>query len=297
MGASANMTTASPVRVSVGMPVYNGGKHLPEAIRSFLAQDFANFELIISDNASTDRTAEIARDFAARDDRIRYVRQPKNIGAPANFTFVLDEARGEFFQWAAHDDIWRPFWLERATATLGSEPKIGFAFPSFAIKDQNIGIESRFDPGVFAFVEADDPRERLLTFLALHFLSQKCNLVYSLFRTDLLRSAVKQQGIEDDGALASLVLQNTPGRIVGDYPFVKRWGLIRNRLRGFLPPSRRRRLLLREALDANTKVLEELFPEEKATIREINKAYQPGYFPRNYAVIDVRPLLSSPVDR
>lgn len=285
------------VCVSVGMPVYNGEKHVAGAIRSFLDQEFTDFELIVSDNASTDRTGQIARDFAAQDSRIRYVRQSRNIGALANFTLVFEEARGEFFQWAAHDDLWRPFWLEDAFKVLRTDPEIGFAFPSFAIKDKYIGVEVPFDPGVFAFVESDDPRERLLTFLALHSLSHKCNLVYSLFRTDLLRSIYKRQGIENDGALASLLLQASPARIVEGHPFVKRWGLLRNRIRGLFPASRRRRRLSREAIDASTKVLEDLFPEEKIAIRKIIGAHQPGYFPKDYSVIDVRSLLAIPLGR
>ena len=98
-------------RISVAIPVYNGEKYLGAAIGSILAQTFHHFELIISDNASTDRTAAICREFAARDARIRYHRQPRNFGAAANFNRSHELATGEYFKWAAHDDLLEPEYL------------------------------------------------------------------------------------------------------------------------------------------------------------------------------------------
>ena len=113
--------------VSIGMPVYNGGKYIRDALDSLLAQTFTNFELIISDNASTDRTEQICREYADRDARIQYVRQPVNRGATANFQFVLDEAAGEYFMWAAYDDYWKPHFIAHALSAMNNE-SIGFAF-------------------------------------------------------------------------------------------------------------------------------------------------------------------------
>ena len=78
------MTSAAP-RVSIGLPVFNGERYLARAIDSILAQDYADFELIVSDNASTDRTAEICRDHAERDPSVRYVRNARNLGAGPNY--------------------------------------------------------------------------------------------------------------------------------------------------------------------------------------------------------------------
>jgi glycosyltransferase involved in cell wall biosynthesis len=91
--------------VSIGMPVYNGESYIRKALDSLLGQTFNDFELIISDNASKDSTEEICREYAERDPRIRYVRQSQNLGAVANFQFVLDEAIGRYFMWAAADDV------------------------------------------------------------------------------------------------------------------------------------------------------------------------------------------------
>ncbi len=104
--------------VSIGLPVYNGEPFLEQAINSLLRQTFENFELVISDNASTDRTAAICESHAQRDPRIRYVRQTTNIGAMANFRYVLDQARGRWFMWAAGDDFWDPKWIERLHSRL-----------------------------------------------------------------------------------------------------------------------------------------------------------------------------------
>ena len=93
-------------KVSIGMPVYNGERFIRKAINSLLAQTFTDFELILSDNASTDKTEEICKEYADRDRRIRYFRQSENKDPLFNFEFVLQEARGKYFMWAAHDDYW-----------------------------------------------------------------------------------------------------------------------------------------------------------------------------------------------
>lgn len=92
--------------VSIGMPVYNAASCIRESLESLLGQSYKNFELIISDNASTDNTEKICRSYAKKDKRIRYIRQKENIGAVNNFNFVLKEAQGKYFMWAADDDLW-----------------------------------------------------------------------------------------------------------------------------------------------------------------------------------------------
>lgn len=108
-----------PPWVSVGMPVFNGESFIAQAIDSILAQTYPFFEIIISDNASTDETEKICRGYAERDSRIRYIRQNTNLGATTNFRFVLDEARYQRFIWAAADDWWDRDRLERLVSSLG----------------------------------------------------------------------------------------------------------------------------------------------------------------------------------
>lgn len=110
----------APPKVSIGMPVYNGEKYIRDALDSLLAQTFTDFELIISDNASTDKTEDICREYVTNDCRVRYLRQSKNMGATANFQYVLNEAIGECFMWAAHDDYWESNWLEVLTNKIST---------------------------------------------------------------------------------------------------------------------------------------------------------------------------------
>lgn len=108
-------------KVSIGLPVYNGEKYLREALDSLLSQTFRDFELIISDNASTDATREIVLEYQQRDPRIHYIRQNTNIGAGKNFLFVLAMAKAELFMWASHDDIWAENWLEVLISNLTTD--------------------------------------------------------------------------------------------------------------------------------------------------------------------------------
>lgn len=105
-------------RVSVGVPVYNGEAYLRECLESLLAQDFEDYELIISDNGSTDGTEEICRDYAARDTRIRYLREPENRGGSWNFNRLPYLARGEYFRWSCHDDMCAPTHLRTCVEAL-----------------------------------------------------------------------------------------------------------------------------------------------------------------------------------
>lgn len=108
--------------MSVGLPVYNGEQHLREAIDSLLAQDYANLEILVSDNASNDRTPEIVEQLAARDPRIRYSRNERNIGAPANFNRCFALTSGSYFMWAADDDVWEPTYVRRCLSALEAAP-------------------------------------------------------------------------------------------------------------------------------------------------------------------------------
>ncbi len=123
-----NAPRVSLPRVSIGMPVYNGEKHLEQAVDSLLGQTLRDLELIISDNASTDRTQEICTAIAARDRRVRYIRQPRNMGAARNWNIVVEEARGQYFKWASANDYCAPTMLERCVATLDAEPGVAVCY-------------------------------------------------------------------------------------------------------------------------------------------------------------------------
>ena len=122
-------------RLSIGLPVYNGENFLTEALDACLAQTFTDFELIISDNASTDGTAAIIAEYAARDPRIRAFRQPRNIGGGPNQNFVLVQARGEYYKLTAHDDLYAPTLLERCVAVLDARPEVVLCHGDMAFID------------------------------------------------------------------------------------------------------------------------------------------------------------------
>jgi glycosyltransferase involved in cell wall biosynthesis len=136
--------TAAP-RLSIGLPVYNGEKYLSEALDALLGQTYPDFELIISDNASTDGTQDICRDYAARDPRIRYLRLNRNIGAAPNHNFVFHEARGELFKWASHDDLYGRDLLRRCVAALDERPHVVLAHAWQAIIDGDGRVRVPFE--------------------------------------------------------------------------------------------------------------------------------------------------------
>jgi glycosyltransferase involved in cell wall biosynthesis len=113
--------------VSLVVPVRNGEKYLEETLKSLLAQDFDDFELIITDNASSDRTPAIAQAFSAQDPRVRYVRNNRDVGAAANFNRGFELSQGEFFKWCAHDDLLSTDFLSRCVEALRQNPGAALA--------------------------------------------------------------------------------------------------------------------------------------------------------------------------
>jgi len=170
-------------QVSIGMPVYNGEPFISEALVSLLEQTFTNFELIISDNASTDGTESICRNYAAKDKRIRYVRQAENRGALANFQFVLDEALGEYFMWAAADDVWDSQWIAVLLPLAIKFQCLAFGRVA-AIDSDGEPIPHQANNRSFNF---QGPRliRRLLYYLAPPFFG-KANPIYGLLKKNMI---------------------------------------------------------------------------------------------------------------
>jgi len=117
------MSTDLPL-VSIGMPLYNAEKYIRLALDSLLAQDYPNFELIISDNGSTDSTATICEAYAAHDNRIRFHHNSENRGAAWNFKHVFDLSNGPYFMWAAHDDLWDANYVTECAKGLDNHPDV-----------------------------------------------------------------------------------------------------------------------------------------------------------------------------
>lgn len=167
-------------RVSLGLPVFNGERFLAQAIDSILSQTFTDFELIITDNASTDATREIAELYSRSDDRIRYLRNPANIGAGPNFDRAFAESTGEYFKWVAHDDLHHPEFLERTVAILDERADAVVAYTKVdVIDDQGNTIEG-YDFEVRG--DGDSPEERLRWQIRGH----QCYEIFGLIRRDAL---------------------------------------------------------------------------------------------------------------
>ena len=114
-------------RLTIGLPVYNGETYLAESLEALLGQTYKDFELIISDNASTDGTADICQRYAQQDSRVRYIRQPQNIGLAPNHNVVVEQARGELFKWASCDDLYARELIERCIDALDEHPDVVLA--------------------------------------------------------------------------------------------------------------------------------------------------------------------------
>jgi glycosyltransferase involved in cell wall biosynthesis len=150
-------------RVTIGLPVYNGDRYVAEAIESVLGQTFADFDLIIADNASTDATEAICRRYAAADSRVRYVRNQHNIGAARNFDLTLQLASGEYFKWLAADDALEPQFLQVCVDLLDADPALVAACTRCLGVDQHGDVFARFAHD--HDFQSQTPHERFQRFL------------------------------------------------------------------------------------------------------------------------------------
>lgn len=191
--------------VSVGLPVYNGENYLEQAIDSILNQSFRDLELIICDNASTDRTEEICRAAAARDTRVRYTRHPVNLGAAPNFNSCLDYATGKYFKWAAHDDICRTDYLEKCIAVLEADQDIAACHSLIQCIDHKGDFVSEYvlEDGEFS---SPDPIVRYYNAIRER---HHCICVFGVIRRDVLAktTAIASYVGSDRNLIAQIVLQ------------------------------------------------------------------------------------------
>jgi hypothetical protein len=135
--------------VTVGLPVYNGARYLPDALDSLAAQTYADLEIVISDNGSTDETEEICRAFAARDERVRYIRRAENRGAAWNFNSVVAESSSPYFKWAAADDLLAPTCVERCVAVLDeTDDHVVLVYPETRLIDEQGDVIGDWQDGV-----------------------------------------------------------------------------------------------------------------------------------------------------
>jgi glycosyltransferase involved in cell wall biosynthesis len=183
------------------MPIYNGERFLAKTLDSFLRQTFTDFELVISDNASTDGTEKICREYVRRDQRIRYFRNEKNMGAGWNFRRVYSMAKGKYYKQAAHDDFIEPTFLEECIAALEADPGLVLAHT----RTRTVSFTG--DP-----VECDNPPLRfnspdpLVRWHDLLLKDHMCFEIFGVFRLEALRQCPPQGSyVNSDGVLLAQV--------------------------------------------------------------------------------------------
>lgn len=170
-------------KVSIGLPVYNGENFLSEEIDSILKQSFTDFELIIFDNASTDNTENICRKYALNDKRIRYFRNETNLGAARNYNLTFELATGEYFKWAAHDDVLEPEYLKRCVEVLDKNPDVILCQTEVKIIDMKSSFVG-FYKNPLLKIDSTSPQER---FGNMILSDHACFEIFGLIRSDILR--------------------------------------------------------------------------------------------------------------
>jgi glycosyltransferase involved in cell wall biosynthesis len=179
------MDTSKPL-VSIAMPTYNGEKYIRQSLDSLLSQDYENIEIIISDNASTDNTEEICREYVAKDRRVQYHRNETNLGATRNFNRSFELSNGKYFMWAADHDLWHPTFVSSCVSVLERNPN------TVLVYSQTMLIDPEGNPlGIMP--EQIDTRGMppLKRFKHVIWNLGWCNLVYGV----ILSKALKQTGL------------------------------------------------------------------------------------------------------
>jgi len=164
-------------KISVGMPVYNGEPYLEQAIQATLNQTYDDFELIISDNHSSDRTEEICLDFAAKDSRIHYIRNSKNIGAANNYNQLFHKSVGEYFRWFNADDLCSNVLHERCLKTLEAHPDAVMCYGKTDIIDGQGDLIRHYEDNLN--LQQTSVVDRFLTYFDVVGLT---NAIYGLMR-------------------------------------------------------------------------------------------------------------------
>lgn len=177
-------------RVSFAIPVCNAERFLDRALDSLLAQDYAYFEVVVCDNASTDGTPDIVRRYAEKDGRVRYIRNEKNIGQIENFNRVFELSRGDFIRWMGADDWLEPDYARKCVAALNARPDAVGVTTQWRFMDDNGEVNFLDLPG--PRVDASTPTRRLhLTLRLLQNGKLLFDPIYSLIR----RNALERSGM------------------------------------------------------------------------------------------------------
>jgi glycosyltransferase involved in cell wall biosynthesis len=174
--------------VTVGLPVYNGGQHVAQCLDSWLAQEFEDFEVIVSDNASEDGTEAICREYASRDPRIRYHRNASNLGAAANTNRVFGLASGKYFKLSGHDDWFSPKLLSHCVEVLENRPDVVVCYWLETIVDSRDDVLRAYDESQRFAVDSPRASERFHEWLWSFVSGARGDPIYGMIRTEVTRT-------------------------------------------------------------------------------------------------------------
>jgi len=208
------------LKISIGLPVYNGERFLRSKLDSIIQQTHINFELIISDNASNDETENICKEYVNKDNRIIYYRQEKNFGVTWNFEFVLEKSNGEYFMWTGVDDILLPKFIEKNIKNLKNDKKCVASISkinSYQPNDENIQINKKdieysemiknirnyVRPRTISPITGD-----FQTKARIYLKKSSCQVIYSVFKSDVIKkSIISESFLGNDWAIFLNVLK------------------------------------------------------------------------------------------
>jgi glycosyltransferase involved in cell wall biosynthesis len=179
------MSTNRP-QVSISIPVYNGERYLKRTLDSILCQTYPDFELIISDNCSTDNTQRICEEYTARDKRIKYYRNVTNLGIAPNYNRAFELSTGKYFKWADYDDMLGPEFISKCVEILDQHPDVACCYPRTTFIDETDKFIGNFNPPKNSSSPSAHIRFRSLILDPDHIVSQASGLM----RADLVRKTI-----------------------------------------------------------------------------------------------------------
>jgi len=196
--------SANQPKLSIGIPVFNGEKFLHQCFNSLLSQTFTDFELIISDNASTDSTSNICKEYSKKFKNFRYIRQDKNIGMKSNFFYVLQKASCDYFIWVGIDDILLPDFLKKNLEILQSKKNLVGSVSKIKFLDSNNlnetdlffknfirKLRNRFRiRGTYSISGSFEKKVRF------YLTKSTCGIIYGIFKTDELQKSIISEEFE-----------------------------------------------------------------------------------------------------
>lgn len=207
--------------LSIGLPVFNGEKYLREALSSIITQTYEDFELIICDNASTDSTPKICREFSKKDHRIKYYQNKRNFGGPVNHNLTFRLSSGDYFKWAAYDDILTPEYLQRCVEILDNDPSVVLCHSKVGRIDETGTLVGNYDKWTLKNISSWKPHERFADMLNP---TNTCWAIHGIMRRSSLKQKTNLHGDyigSDRNLLAELALL---GRVfeVSDHLILRR---------------------------------------------------------------------------